>query len=177
MDQKEHACTHLRYPENTSKLIVIDEVTLSKGELYTYITANDKQLRSGALIATVPGTKAEDIIRWGSQIPETKRLKVKEISMYLAPSMKLAAKMLFPKAQIVTDRFHVVRLMIEDVKYIRITYRKEAIAQENKEMAKCRRFKRPYNPERLTNGDTKKELIAPSRYLLYKFPTTVTKHR
>jgi len=165
------------YPENISESIAIDELTLSKGELYTYITAKNKQQRNGTLIASIQGTKAEDIIRWGQQIPEEKRLKVKEISLDMAANMKLAAETLFPNARLVTDRFHVVRLVIDAVQDIRIAYRKLALEEENKEISRCRRRKRPYIPERYKNGDTKKELLARSRYLLYRFPSKATKNQ
>jgi transposase len=111
------------------------------------------------------------------QIPEIKRLKVKEISLDMAANMKLAAQTLFPNARLVTDRFHVVRLVTDAVQDIRIAYRKQAIEQENKEIAKCRRWKRAYNPERYSNGDTKKELLARSRYLLYRLPDKCTQHQ
>lgn len=163
------------YPDNLTESIAIDELTLSKGELYTYITSKNRQQRNGTLIASIKGTKAEDIIRWGMQIPEEKRLIVKEISLDMAANMKLAAQTLFPNARLVTDRFHVVRLVLEAVQQMRIAFRKEAIDEENKEISKCRRRKKPYIPERYKNGDTKKELLARSRYLLYRFPTKATK--
>ena len=37
-DQKEHAEDYLIYPENIGEFISIDELSLSKGELYTYLT-------------------------------------------------------------------------------------------------------------------------------------------
>jgi len=84
---------------------------------------------------------------------------------------------LFPNARLVTDRFHVVRLVIDAVQDIRIAYRKLALEEENKEISRCRRRKRPYIPERYKNGDTKKELLARSRYLLYRFPSKATKNQ
>ena len=157
--------------------LAIDEVTLSKGELYTFITSKHAGQRSGTLVACIQGTRAEEIISRGKIIPEGKRMRVKEISMDMAPSMKLAASTLFPQARIVTDRFHVVRLVIDAVQQIRIDYRKKEIEAENREITLCRKSKRPYNPKRYDNGDTRKELLARSRYLLYHFPKKGTKHQ
>lgn len=53
------------------------------------------------------GTKSENVIYYLSKLPRTKRLKVKEITIDLSPSMKLIAKRAFPNATIVSDRFHV----------------------------------------------------------------------
>lgn len=155
------------YPDNISESIAIDELTLSKGELYIYITSKDNHQCNGTLIACLQGTKAEDIIGWGMQIPEQKRLKVKEISLDMAANMRLAAETLFLNA----------RLVLDAVQDIRIAYRKEALEEENREISNCRRRKKPYNPERYKNGDTKKELLARSRYLLYRLPTKATKNQ
>lgn len=102
------------------------------------------------------------------QIPEFQRLKVKEVSLDMAANMKLAAQTLFPKAKLVTDRFHVVKLVLEALQHIRVKYRWEAIAEENKQLAKCRRNREKFEAERLPNGETRKELLARSRFLLFK---------
>lgn len=166
------------YPGNLSTSIAIDELTLSKGELYTYITSKEKGQRSGTLIASIRGTKANEIIRLGMQkIPLADRLRVEEISLDMAATMKLAAQTLFPNARLVTDRFHVVKLVLEALQSIRIDYRWQAIEQENKEIQKCRRKKVSYQPQRFSNGETRKELLARSRFLLFRMPSKWTDHQ
>jgi len=49
----------------------------------------------------------------------------------MANNMQLAARMAFPEASIVTDRFHVVKLVLEALLYLRIKYRWEEIEKEN----------------------------------------------
>ena len=39
--QKKHSESYLIYPENIGERLSIDEVSLSKGELYTYVTNKD----------------------------------------------------------------------------------------------------------------------------------------
>lgn len=173
-DKKDHCQQHLVYPGNISQSIAIDELTLSKGELYTYITSKDKKQRNDTLIASIRGTKSEDIIRSGMQIAESERLKVKEISLDKAATMKLAATTLFPNARLVTDRFHVVKLVLEALQSIRIEYRWEAIEEENKELQRCRKKRIPYEPKRFSNGETRKELLARSRFLLFRMPSKWT---
>lgn len=166
------------YPGNLSTSIAIDELTLSKGELYTYITSKDKGQRNGTLIASIRGTKADEIIRLGiARIPLETRMKVEEISLDMAATMKLTAQTLFPNARLVTDRFHVVKLVLEALQSIRIDYRWQAIEQENKEIQRCRRRKLSYQPERFSNGETRKELLARSRFLLFRLPFKWTDHQ
>jgi transposase len=86
----------------------------------------------------------------------------------MAGSMIGIAKACFPKAQLVTDRFHVQKLAIEALQEIRIKHRWEAIDAENEAIEKAKLQKKAYHPEILSNGDTIKQLLARSRYLLYK---------
>lgn len=86
----------------------------------------------------------------------------------MAGSMINIAKACFPQAQLVTDRFHVQKLAIEALQEIRIKHRWEAIDAENDAIEKAKLQKKGYHPELLPNGDTLKQLLARSRYLLYK---------
>ena len=49
----------LVFPKNFGKWMSIDEVALSKGELYTVITNKERHGRKGALAALIKGTKSE----------------------------------------------------------------------------------------------------------------------
>lgn len=92
----------------------------------------------------------------------------------MASSMKYIAKKCFPKALQVTDRFHVQKLAIEALQDIRIKHRWEAIDQENEQAQAATKKGVNYNPELLENGDSVKQLLARSRYLLYKAPSKWT---
>ena len=86
----------------------------------------------------------------------------------MAPTMKLVAKTCFTKAVQVIDRFHVQKLAMEALQQIRIEHRWEAIDQENDAILLARKTDKEYKPELLLTGDTRKQLLARSRYLLYK---------
>lgn len=86
----------------------------------------------------------------------------------MAPNMALMVKKSFPNAVQVIDRFHVQKLAFEAVQDIRIKYRWEAMDQENKEIELSREVKKKYVPQVLENGDTLRQLLARSRYLLFK---------
>ncbi|WP_289024664.1 transposase, partial [uncultured Salegentibacter sp.] len=95
--------------------------------------------------------------------------KVKEITLDMAHSMKHIAKVCFPKAIQVTDRFHVQKLAIEALQELRIKYRWEAIDQENEQIKQAKTTPgKAFLPKLLPNGDSQKQLLARSRYLLYK---------
>ncbi len=152
----------------------IDETALSKGELYTIITNKKAKGKKGALVAIIAGTKAESIIEQLLKIPSSQRNKVKEITLDMAHSMKLIVQKCFPKAIQVTDRFHVQKLAIEALQKLRIKHRWEAIDYENDQIQKGKTKGQNYTPENFTNGDTRKQLLARSRYLLYKAPLSWT---
>jgi len=85
----------------------------------------------------------------------------------MAGSMNLIIDKCFPRAMKVIDRFHVQKLAYDAVQQLRIKHRWEAIDNKNgvKESARNKGFK--HTSEQLSNGDTLKQLLARSRYLLY----------
>ncbi|MGA9589340.1 MAG: transposase [Salegentibacter sp.] len=146
----------------------IDETALSQGELYTIITNKEAKGKKGALVGIFKGTRAEPIIDRLLKLPSSIRNKVQEITLDMAHSMKHIAKICFPKATQVTDRFHVQKLAIEALQELRIKYRWEAIDQENEQIKQAKGTGKGFLPKLLPNGDSRKQLLARSRYLLYK---------
>jgi transposase len=146
----------------------IDEVALSQGELYTIVTNKKSKGKKGSLVAIVAGTKTDQVIEHISKIDYKKRSSVKEITLDMANSMKLISKRCFPKAVQVTDRFHVQKLALEALQEIRIKHRWEAMDFENQLLLQAKRENRAHIPELLPNGDSVKQLLARSRYVLYK---------
>ena len=174
-EQKEHAEDWMLFPENIGSHLSIDEVAISKGELFTVITNKEARGKKGALIATIKGTKAQDISAKLSKIPIEKRKAVKEITLDFCPSMELAAKAVFPNAEIVNDRFHVQQLVSEALQELRVTERWKAIKEENEMVKKAKEKNKKYFPKIYANGDSKKQLLARSRHLLFKPKNNWTK--
>ena len=79
------------------------------------------------------------------------------------------------RAMQVIDRFHVQKLVYEAVQELRITYRWQVIKEENKAMKAAKEKGEVYKAEELENGDTLRQLLARSRYLLFKSPDKWTK--
>uniref|UniRef100_UPI001FE14AE4 transposase n=1 Tax=Flavobacterium degerlachei TaxID=229203 RepID=UPI001FE14AE4 len=132
------------------------------------VTNKKAKGKKGSLVAIVAGTKTEQVIEQVSKINLKDRQAVIEITLDMANSMKLIAKKCFPKAIQVTDRFHVQKLALEALQEIRIKHRWEAMDKENQSILKAKTQNKTHTPQLLINGDTVKQLLARSRYLLYK---------
>jgi len=167
-DQLEHSQDWVLYPKNISAYLSIDETSLSQGELYTVVTSKKGKGKKGSLVAMIKGTDSEQVADILRKIPQPKRNKVQEVTLDMAPAMQKIVSYCFPKATQVTDRFHVIQLASDAVQQIRIKHRWEAIDQENKEIELSKETGKTFVPDRLENGDTMKQLLARSRYLLFK---------
>jgi transposase len=82
--------------------------------------------------------------------------------------MQVIVKRSFPKAVRVPDKFYVQKLATEAMKDFRIKHRWEALDLENNLIERARSNKTEYKPEIHKNGDTLMQLLARSRYFLYK---------
>lgn len=174
-DQLPHAEDYLIYPENITNKLSIDEVSLSKGELYTFVTNKNTGVRNKkSVVAVINGTEAKTIQAVLEKIPLEKRNQVKEVSMDMARNMGLAIENSFVNSTKVIDRFHVVKLVMDAMQHLRIKLRWKAIEEENTAIKQAKEKGEKYHPLVLSNGDTLKELLVRSRYLLYKFETDWT---
>ena len=157
------------YPKNIGFNLALDETCFSNGELYTIITNKAKKGLKGSVVAIIKGTKADYIIKQIiKHIPGPLRDMVKEVSLDMAGSMNLIAKKCFPKAERVIDRFHVQKLASEAVQYLRINNRWEAIKNEKEQEDLAKKNDDTYTKEVFSNGESRKQLLARSRYLLFK---------
>lgn len=114
------------------------------------------------------GTDASVIAKRLATIDESLRLRVREVTLDMSPAMESIVRTAFPKAKVVTDRFHVQQLVSSVVQELRVSYRRDALKEENDALKVARKEKRRYTPALYENGDTRKELMARSRYLLFK---------
>tara|TARA_R110002126_G_scaffold49377_1_gene136785 strand:- start:203 stop:1099 length:897 start_codon:yes stop_codon:yes gene_type:complete len=167
-NQKSHAKDWLLFPQNIGLRLSLDETALSNGDLYTIITNKDAKGKKNAIIAMIKGTKAEVVIKILHKIPLKYRKKVKEVTLDMASNMGLIIRKSFPNATLVIDRFHVQKLALDALQEIRIKHRWQAIEDENDAIENARNKNLKYRPELLSNADTLKQLVARSRYLLYK---------
>ena len=104
----------------------------------------------------------------GDLYTEEKLNAVEEVTLDLSDSMRKIVRHCFTNARRVIDRFHIQKLACDAVQEIRIKYRWDAIQKANDDMENAKLQGKVYEPVIYSNGDTAKELLARSRYLLFK---------
>lgn len=166
--ERGHARDWLVFPKNIGTHLNIDETSLSDGELYTIVTNKAAKGRKGALVAIVSGTQSDKIIKALNRIAAKNRAVVREVTLDMAWSMHRIVTFCFLNAVRVIDRFHVQKLAYDALQEMRIKHRWDAIDEENNAIAQAKLSGENYTPQLLENGDTKKQLLARSRYLLFK---------
>jgi transposase len=183
----------------------IDETSLSQGELHTFITNKAAKGKKGSLVAVIKGTSSNRIIEVLQKVSIHKRSQVKEVTLDMANNMELSMKEMFVNASLVTDRFHVVQLVMEALQHCRVKERWIELDKENEAIKQVREAKKKYKldlekyannpkklkiiientdqnllvykPELLENGETPKQLLARTRYVLAKKEDKWTMHQ
>jgi transposase len=160
------------FAENFGEDMAIDETGLIEGELYT-ILINKKGLgKKGTLAAIIKGTKSSIISRAiTDKVPYEKLVNIKEVTLDLANSMDWTVRQIAPNGLHTYDRFHVQQIVSEAVQSLRVRLRWEAIEDENEAILKASELEVKFQIKRFSNGDTRKQLLARSRYFLFK-PTS-----
>ena len=167
-DQRAHSEKWLLFPENIGNHLCLDETSLTYGEVSTILTNANAKTQKGCLVAIIDGVKSADIIDVLQKIPLEERKRVKEISIDMASNMERAARKSFPGVSIVTDRFHVAKLVNDAVQDIRVGSRWIAIEEESEGIKKAKEQGIAYVDYVYSNGETKKQLLARSRFFLFK---------
>jgi len=149
--------------------MAIDETGLVNGDCYTFLINKKAKGKKGVIAAMVKGTKSqivsEAILK---AVPFKTLLNIKEITMDLSNSMDWIANQIAPQGLKTYDRFHVQKLVSEAVQSVRIKYRWKSIEEENNALLCAKANKQRYYSEQYSNGETKKQILARARYLLYK---------
>lgn len=115
----------------------------------------------------VKGTKVEDVARVLERIPLNQRAIVTEVTLDMADHMAQIVRRVFSRATLVIDRFHVQQLVTEALQELRVALRRTAIQAENTARKAARAAGVVFMPTVHANGDTDKQLLARSRYLLF----------
>lgn len=173
--QKSHAADWVLFPENIGPHLSIDETALTNGELYTVVTNKAGKGKKGTLVAMIAGTQAQKVIEVLEKIPEQERGSVEEVTLDMAGSMRKIVRKCFPAAVRVIDRFHVQKLAYDALQEMRIAHRWDAIQRDTDAREEAKLSGVYYTPCTYPNGDTPKQLLARSRYLLFKSPDKWTK--
>ena len=167
-DQLAHAENWLLFEKNIGAYVCIDEVALSRGELYTVLINKETHGGKGSIIGIIKGTDVCTVTSVLLKLSRRRRYQVREITLDMAPNMEQITRSCFLAAEWVTDRFHVQKLAYEAVQGMRVKARWEALDEESTQIAYAKAYGKIYHAPVFTNGDTRKQLLARSIYLLYK---------
>lgn len=170
-------------PENIGKNMAIDDKNIG-GEGYTVLSNKD----SGKIAVLAQTTKVFELTEILRKAAVEIRYAVKTISKDLAENYDWIARTLFPNAIRIDDKFHVLKLGFEALQDARVRYRQEILTEERRKREeekaqererkaafalKNEKYEKPkkskLRPKTYENGDTKKELLARGRYLLFQF--------
>lgn len=170
-DQLSHSRDWILFEKNIGAHVGLDETSFSRGELYTILINKEAKGRNGSIIAMIKGTDVKTVCDVLLKLSRKRRFQVREITLDMASNMHHIAKVCFPSARQVIDRFHVQQLAFDAVQEMRIKARWEAMDKENLEVAYSKSCGQAYHPQTFANGDTRKQLLARARYLLFKKDT------
>ena len=166
------------FPNNFGDDMSLDETCLSNGEVYTVLTNKAAHGGKGALAAMVRGVSSGTVSEILRKVPRELRRRVKTVTTDLSSAMMLTVRAVFPKATLINDRFHVQRLVTDAIDQMRIGFRWEVLAEENKAIREHRARRKAvhtraekdligdWEPERMENGETRPQVIARSRHII-----------
>ena len=171
------------FPNNFGDDMSLDETCLSNGEVYTILTNKAAHGGKGALAAMVHGVASDTVSEILKKVPHEIRRRVKTVTTDLSPAMMLTVRTVFPKAMLINDRFHVQQLVTDAIDQMRIGFRWQVLAEENKAIKEHRAKRKAvhtkaekdligeWEPVRMENGETKPQIMARSRHIILMHKT------
>ena len=171
------------FPNNFGDDMSLDETCLSNGEVYTILTNKAAHGGKGALAAMVRGVASDVVSAILKKVPREIRRRVKTVTTDLSSAMMLTVKTVFPKATLINDRFHVQQLVTDAIDQMRIGFRWQVLAEENKAIKEHRAKRKAvhtraekdligeWEPVRMENGETKPQIMARSRHIILMHKT------
>ena len=182
-EQLEHAEEYMLFPYNFGDDMSLDETCLSNGEVYTILTNKAAHGGKGALAAMVRGVASDTVSEILKKVPREIRRRVKTVTTDLSSAMMLTVRTVFPKAMLINDRFHVQQLVTDAIDQMRIGFRWQVLAEENKAIKEHRAKRKAvhnraekdligeWEPVRMENGETKPQIMARSRHIILMHKT------
>ena len=172
--------------ENIGKRMAIDEKKI--GEHMHTILSNGE---TGKIALVAKTVKASDL---SLLIPkfDLKNFEVKTITRDLSNTYDWFSRQAFQNAEHVADKFHIIRNLLDAQQSVRIRYRQDLLREkrlkydtykvnEKQRKKSCKRqgleYKKnkfTYRQNKLDNGETALEILARSRFLLYKYSSDWT---
>ena len=106
------------------RVLGIDEITLRKGHKQYALVISDIQRRR--VIAVLPNRKKKTLEKWFDSLGEADRRSIKVVSMDMWSAYRQAVREKLSHAQIVADRFHVMKQLNHQIDLLRRCLQKKA---------------------------------------------------
>ena len=116
--------------------IAIDEISIAKGHRYLTVVMD---LDSGAVVFVGDGKGAKALSPFWKRLRGSKA-KIEAVAMDMSPAYREAVSTHLPKAKIVFDRFHVMKLFNEKLSNLRRALHREATDMMQKKVLKGTRW-------------------------------------
>jgi transposase len=130
------------------KHLAIDEICLGHGRRYRTLVLD---LDTGAIVYVGQGKGADALKPFWKRL-KASRAKIRAVAADLSRAYTKAVRNNLPKAALVYDRFHVVKLFNEKLSDLRRELHREAVDQLHKQVLKGTRWLLLKNPENLDDS-------------------------
>jgi transposase len=164
----------------------IDEKSFD-GDFHTVLSNRD----TGKIAMLARSVRAKELVNLLPKF-DLKGFDVKSVTRDLSPSYDWFCRQAFCNSMHVADKFHIIKELMDCCQDVRVRYRQEILTdkrlkydefkkQEHLRKQRCRETKQQFVPQQFvyreqkaSNGETFFQLLARSRYLLYKYSTDWT---
>lgn len=141
---------------NLWKILNLDEKVIQSWKVFT-ILSNPKE---NNMASVVPWTKWKEIsVYMKENFSEESRNRVKEVVTDMSPSMECIVKNVFKNAVLTTDRFHVMKNILDDLLAIKSRLKTKIKWEVLKQQKETKSKKEKYIAYRYVNWETKLELV------------------
>jgi len=130
------------------KHLAIDEICIGRGRRYRTLVLD---LDSGAIVFVGQGKGADALKPFWKRLKGS-RAKIRAVAADLSPAYGKAVRENLPRAALVYDRFHVVKLLNEKLSSLRRELYREATDQLQRDVLKGTRWLLLKNPENLDDA-------------------------
>ena len=136
------------------RLIAIDEISIGRGQRYLTVVLDWER---GAVVFVGKGRGADSLAPFWRRL-RASGAKVKAVAMDMSPAYLSAVGKNLPKAQIVFDRFHVIKLFNDKLSDLRRQVQSGAEG-EAKKVLKCTRWLLLKNPDNMDKKHDDKQRL------------------
>jgi len=136
--------------------IAIDEISIGKGHRYLTVVLD---LESGAVVFVGDGKGGDALIPFWKRL-RASHAKIEAVATDMSPAYIDAVTTYLPKASLVFDRFHVMKLYNDKLSQLRRDLQREATAEPMKKSIKGTRWLLIKNPENLDESKNEHQRLA-----------------